>query len=358
MDIIREKIKLLQRLLNICRETTLIIPVGIIFFALWGNWALDHSLKKALAFEENKNYLAQATHPATPNDGDSAVFGTLAAIENKTAPDDDGPFEEEDFDSGALIIDDSAFLNAGNPESTNIINRDGLIIYKVQKGDTLSGIAANFGISLDTIYWANKGIKSTSLRLGQEITILPVTGIVHLVQEGETLDSIASFYEISEARIMKYNQKVLARGFATGLNIIIPGAKPKAGATSVTAKLPDFPGYYALPTTGWNWGRLHNYNAVDIANACGTPIYAAAEGLVAEVKSGGWNSGYGNYIIIEHPNNTKTRYAHNQKNTASVGDYVLQGDTIGYIGNTGLTHGATGCHLHFEIVGARNPFAK
>ena len=113
-----------------------------------------------------------------------------------------------------------------------------------------------------------------------------------------------------------------------------------------------------MPTTGWNWGRLHNYNAVDIANACGTSIYAAAEGLVIDEKSFGWNGGYGHYVDIEHPNGVITRYAHTEKNSVSVGDYVAQGDVIAYIGNTGLTHGVTGCHLHFEVRGARNPFTK
>jgi lysostaphin len=122
--------------------------------------------------------------------------------------------------------------------------------------------------------------------------------------------------------------------------------------------LPSLPGFFAIPTTGWNWGKLHNNNAIDIANACGTPIYAAAEGLVVEEFSNGWNDGYGKYIVIEHPNNTRTKYAHNQRNLVSVGDYVLKGDQIGVIGNTGLTHGPTGCHLHFEVKGARNPFSK
>jgi lysostaphin len=122
--------------------------------------------------------------------------------------------------------------------------------------------------------------------------------------------------------------------------------------------LPDLAGYFAIPTTGWNWGRLHKYNAVDIANACGTPIYASAEGLIVEAASSGWNEGYGEYIVIEHPNGTKTKYAHNRKIMVSIGDYVLKGDQIAEIGNTGFTHGPTGCHLHFEIFGAKNPFAK
>jgi len=115
---------------------------------------------------------------------------------------------------------------------------------------------------------------------------------------------------------------------------------------------------YILPARGWNWGILHDFNAVDIADACGKPIYASYEGLVIEESDDNfWNNGYGNYILIEHPNNTKTRYAHTLKNLVKVGDYVLQGQQIALIGNSGNTHGLSGCHLHFEVYGAKNPFA-
>jgi murein DD-endopeptidase MepM/ murein hydrolase activator NlpD len=109
------------------------------------------------------------------------------------------------------------------------------------------------------------------------------------------------------------------------------------------------------PAEGFNWGRLHDRNAVDIANTCGTEIHAAAEGLVIDATADSWNFGYGRYLIIEHPNGTKTRYAHLEKLIASIGDYVAQGEVIGAMGQTGE---ATGCHLHFEVDGAQNPFAR
>lgn len=117
--------------------------------------------------------------------------------------------------------------------------------------------------------------------------------------------------------------------------------------------------YFSPPTFGWNWGKLHNYNAVDIANSCGTPIYASAEGFIIETNSDGdWNNGYGNDIIIEHTNNTQTLYSHLQKVLVRVGDHVKAKDLIGYMGNTGNTDGPTGCHLHFEVYGAKNPLAN
>ena len=160
-------------------------------------------------------------------------------------------------------------------------------------------------------------------------------------------------------KILQYNKNLAKGQLQVGSNIVIPGAKPKKSLATISGEnLPSYPGYFIIPTTGWNWGQLHYFNAVDIANACGTPIYASAEGLVVKEFSYGYNDGYGHYIDLEHPNGVITRYAHTQKNKVSVGDYVLQGDLIAYIGNTGKTHGPTGCHLHFEMRGARNPFSK
>lgn len=116
--------------------------------------------------------------------------------------------------------------------------------------------------------------------------------------------------------------------------------------------------YFNPPTIGWNWGKLHAYNAVDIANRCGTPIYASAEGFItSEDSNGDWNNGYGNFIIIEHTNNTQTLYAHLERSAISVGQHIKAKELIGYMGNTGNTDGPTGCHLHFEIHGAKNPLA-
>ncbi|HEY4500054.1 MAG TPA: peptidoglycan DD-metalloendopeptidase family protein [Candidatus Paceibacterota bacterium] len=257
-----------------------------------------------------------------------------------------------------IIIDSTALLNANNPLSNVIPSRNGLLVYKIQSGDNLSKIAANFGISVNTLFWANPNLKNTILTPGQEVVILPVNGVLHQVQSDETPESVAQVYGISAEKISQFN-KGLTTQWVTGATIIIPDGKPLRNAkTSLISDLPNLIGYFAIPTTGWNWGRLHNYNAVDIANACGTPVYAAAEGLVIESSDDSWNGGYGRYVVLEHPNGTKTKYAHNQKNIVSIGDYVVKGDQIAIIGNTGNTHGPTGCHLHFEIVGARNPFAK
>jgi len=268
---------------------------------------------------------------------------------------------EEDL-AGFALIDNTAFLSTSGPLKNILANKDNLMIYKVQEGDTLLEIAENFGISVNTIIWANNSLSARSLKPGQEIILLPVSGVIHKVSEGETLESIAKLYKVDVEKIKKCNN--VGGVLAAGTSLIIPDAKPLSksspGSSSGGAysKLPRLSNYFALPTTGWNWGRLHSYNAVDIANSCGTPVYASAEGLVLEADNSGYNSGYGEYIKIEHSNGTYTLYAHLSKVLVEQGQMVKKGDLIGKIGNTGNVQGITGCHLHFEVHGAQNPFAK
>lgn len=235
--------------------------------------------------------------------------------------------------------------------------RGGVIVYKVKQGETLSQIAADFGISVPTITAANPKIRANSLQVGQELAILPVSGVTYEVKGGETLESVADLFNVPVARIQEFNRSVDFAGFQAGTSLVIPGATSRI-AGGLRSSLPDLRGYFSEPTQGFNWGRLHNYNAVDIANACGTPVVAAAEGLVVDGAAEGWNGGYGGFLLIEHPNETKTRYSHLGEIFAGIGDYVKQNQLIGAMGNTGNVHGPTGCHLHFEIDGAQNPFVK
>jgi len=105
---------------------------------------------------------------------------------------------------------------------------------------------------------------------------------------------------------------------------------------------------------GWRWGRMHR--GIDIAAPIGTPIVAAADGVVV---SAGWNSGgYGNLVDIRHPDGSLTRYAHNNRLLVRAGQEVRQGQLISEMGTTGRS---TGPHLHFEVrptgQGAVNPMA-
>lgn len=251
--------------------------------------------------------------------------------------------------------EEGALLGVSSPSAHVISARNGVKTYKVQKGDTLSGVAANFGISMDTLKWANPGTRSL-IQTGDALVIPPVDGIIYEVRAGDSPESITKKFRADAELVQKYNPGYQKLFDTPGSKVVLPYAKPVA-YTSVQ-KLPTLLRYFALPARGWNWGVLHFENAVDIADNCGSPVYASAEGLVTEASAEGfWNEGYGNLVVIEHPNGTKTKYAHIEKSEVKIGDYAAQGEKIATIGNTGNTHGPTGCHLHFEVVGAQNPFA-
>ena len=277
------------------------------------------------------------------------------------------PKTPEDF-LNIYLVEDSEFVFGTQNQSQQILQapseRNQLMTYIVQKGDSLEKIAKKFGISVDTIKLANR-LTKTILQPGKELIILPVSGIYYTVQKGDTLSKIANTYKISVSSIIEYNG-IDEHNIKIGDKIILPGAKTITQSTQSSYATNSIPsainntntitGYYIYPTTGWNWGVLHNNNAVDIANSCGTPIYAAADGIVISISSGGgWNGGYGNSIKIQHPNGTTTLYAHLSSINIAKGASVKQGDFIGKMGSTGK---ATGCHLHFEVNGAKNPFVK
>ena len=237
--------------------------------------------------------------------------------------------------------------------------RPDIITYVVQKGDTLAGISAYFGVSDQTILNANPKITRKRALPGQKLTILPVSGVRYTIQDSDTAESIAAKFGTSPQAIARVNAGVRIASLQTGTSIIIPGDKlPRLKLASS----PVFSGsqFLKMPTEGFNWRVLHNHNAVDIANSCGTPVKAAADGIVVPDPmegdgTGDWNGGYGHFVMIDHQNGIKTRYAHLNKILVSIGDIVKQGQEIGTMGQTGE---ATGCHLHFEVYGATNPFAK
>lgn len=98
-------------------------------------------------------------------------------------------------------------------------------------------------------------------------------------------------------------------------------------------------------------GEYKNHGGVDVGASYGSAIYAADSGTVVS-SSDGWNGGWGNYVMINHGNGMQTLYAHMSSRAVSVGQTVSRGQTIGYVGSSGMS---TGAHLHFEmyINGAR-----
>jgi LysM repeat protein len=193
------------------------------------------------------------------------------------------------------------------------------------------------------------------------ITFDPSGSITYTVKKGDNLSQIAQRFNVSTANIISANPSV-KKVLSAGTTLTIPGGANSVLVATENSKLPDFNKNFVLPAKGYDFGILHDHNAVDIADSCGTPVVASAEGLIIPDESipdvqDGWNGGYGNFVLIEHPfgNSIRTRYAHLEKISVQVGDYVKQGQQIGLMGQSGE---ATGCHVHFEVLGAQNPFAK
>ncbi len=251
-------------------------------------------------------------------------------------------------------------------DSNKSLSNDQISIYVVRPGDTVSEIAEMYQVSVNTIRWANELSPKATIKEGQVLVILPINGLRHTVIKGDTLASLAKKYQGDAEEIVNYNI-LTNRTLTVGSTIIIPGGiEPQAVVKpSVTPKgskgsspsggaNPVYVGYYLRPINGGvKTQGIHGYNAVDLASRSGTPVMASASGTVIISRQGGWNGGYGNYVVVQHSNSTQTLYAHLLQTNVSTGQRVDQGQTIGLLGSSG---NSTGPHVHFEIRGAKNPF--
>lgn len=344
--------------------------------AFFGGWLKDYIEEKGLSLSVNNDasslQLASIGGFSTGSGGDSATAPIVLSSE-------------------LPVVGESALLGMTPPLpdylDTIAGKRSKIISYTVQEGDLISFIASDYGVSVNSILWANNLANPDSIKLGQILRIPPVNGVIHTVKSGDTVTSLAKRYDVSADQIITYNRLPLDGGLRSGEEVIVPGGVKMAesvvqarlavnydetgtpqvpligtASPSVLAQyaslfehLPDLDGYFITPAAGYNWGRVHGRNGVDIANSCGTPIVAAADGVVSIADGSGWNGGFGGYIKITHPNGVETLYAHASRLVVQTGQAVGKGQKIALIGATG---NATGCHLHFEVHGAQNPLAR
>jgi murein DD-endopeptidase MepM/ murein hydrolase activator NlpD len=275
--------------------------------------------------------------------------------------------------TGALAVS-SGPLRISTEEEVYIPEDDTISIYVVKKGDTLNSIAKLFGVSVNTIVWSNN-LTARKAEVGQTLSILPVSGISHTIKKGDTLKQIAKKYNADEGDVALFNGITTETSLVIGEVLIVPDGEVVAESEKAkTEKTKDSKdnkktvgntikkvvknltksGYFMRPIAGGTRTTgLHGHNAVDLAAPVGTSIVASASGKVIINKEGGYNGGYGNYIVIAHSNGTQTLYAHNSDNLVQVGESVVQGQVIGRVGSTGKS---TGPHVHFEVRGAANPF--
>ena len=228
--------------------------------------------------------------------------------------------------------------------------------YQVQNRDTVASIANKFGISVDTVRWANN-LSGDKIKTGQTLKILPVTGVAHTVAKGDTVYSIAKTYDAEAQAIVDFPFNTFTNDetfeLAIGQTVIVPdgvmpvqAAAPRARQMTPNAGTVAASGQFVWPTQGVITQYFSWYHpGIDIANNA-EPLDVAADS--GNVIYAGWDStGYGNMVLIDHGNGFETRYGHLSQIMVISGQTVKKGQTIGRMGSTGHS---TGPHTHFEII--------
>ena len=237
--------------------------------------------------------------------------------------------------------------------------------YEIRPGDTLSGIADHFNVSVDTLVWANDLRVAAFLQPGDMLKVPPIDGLLYQIKQGDSLAWVAAYHNVDIEAITGYSENDLAdpNRLALGKVLVIPGAKKPAAPAPIMqasvrtlpapspAPAPEPPKIIA-PSSGLVWptyGPIFTYFSgyhpgLDISPPYGTPVVATAVGVVTKVNW--WNYSYGYHVIMDHGNGVGALYGHLSQILVSEGESVAQGQIIGRVGSTGRS---TGPHLHFEV---------
>ena len=222
---------------------------------------------------------------------------------------------------------------------------------------------------------------NSSSNIGGELTEIVSASRQELPKENSFIQSVLGVFTVNtSADSGIYEDSEFDNLIITGEDSLLQNQNPITIPTVEPPRLaprpapyygPSLDGYFIFPTTGNNQGRLHSYNAVDISagDDClyeNIPVFAAASGVIIATfptqSTARWaNSGYGNYFTILHPNGVTTLYSHLKSILVAAGQYVNQGSIVAFMGGYPRTPGAgnsTGCHLHFGVRGAAQPFAR
>lgn len=220
--------------------------------------------------------------------------------------------------------------------------------YVVQPGDTVSGIAQDFGLSYGTIISFNGITNVYNLQAGAEIQIPPVDGVIHVVRGNDSLSGIAENYGVDLEPILDINN-IVSDIIHEGDKIFVPsGEMPDYDLRRAMGNLFIYPlrgvlssgfAYRTDPFTGVR--TMHR--GYDIVSKIGSTVVASNAGRVVYT---GESALYGRYVLIQHRQGYQTLYAHLNRWNVSQGQWVNQRQKIGEVGNTGRS---TGPHLHFSI---------
>jgi murein DD-endopeptidase MepM/ murein hydrolase activator NlpD len=264
-----------------------------------------------------------------------------------------------------VTVSEASIIVGENVFETNISKkpRDKIITYTVQRGDTLSTVAEKFSspdnpISIDTVRWAND-LTGDDLSIGDELKILPVSGIAHKVSNGDTVYEIAKKYSTDAQRIVDFPFNDFANpetfSLVVGQILIVPDGVMPSAAPAIRRQVYIAQGPTSFSSAGFTWpiyGAVSQFAswyhmAIDITAEVGSPIVSAQDGTVTGVNVGTWDGGYGTSVWVDNGQGFATHYAHLGGVNVGIGDTVVAGGTvIGWIGMTGRT---TGPHVHFEL---------
>jgi len=222
-------------------------------------------------------------------------------------------------------------------------------VYEVKKGDTLSEIADQFDVSLDTLISINGFTSAKALKPNQLLKVPDQSGIIYVAPKASTVQEIADSYNINADRIIDANG-LLSASIPSGKPIFLPDVRlPAAKLREIAGTLFQWPVRGRL-TEWFGWrkdpftGRRSFHNAVDIAAPYGSAIIAPMDGRVLET---GYSPILGKYVMMTHSGGWKTLFGHMSEVLVKEGQYVSQGRTLGRIGTTGYS---TGPHVHFEVI--------
>lgn len=246
--------------------------------------------------------------------------------------------EDVEIKKEILLSDETDY---SEPESSKELS---VQVYKVQKGDTLSEIAAKFGVSMDTILGSSDLNSYDYLKVDQVLKIPDRDGMLVTVEEGKTLLDLARKYKVDVDKIMANNQLLNPDFLPVGYDIFIPDAKPQ---NIINGWMWPTVSHHVTSAFGWRRhpisGKRLFHQGLDIRSRYQW-IQASKYG---KVTFSGRMGGYGNVVVVAHPNGWKTLYAHLSRIIVKRGQYVKQGQKIAKSGNSGYSAGP---HLHFEII--------
>lgn len=273
----------------------------------------------------------------------------------------------------------SGEVGAGIKPLADIIDpRSPIVEYQTQPGDTVSGVAAKFGISMQTLLDNNPTVSNPNLLpKGLTLVIPRKDGILHKVAYGETVDAIVAQYDnITAATVIEYKPNNITdpNHLEAGKMLLLVGAKIKpppppppppqapampgvpSGPSAGGAPAPASGGIFKnFPLAAWRGvsdpfgtprggSSYHTGIDLDLYGFGPSPLFTVCDGVVSRTEYLTYSYGY--YVVIDCGGGWTTLYAHMSQIDVVPGQAVSAGQTIGLTGLTGFT---TGHHLHFEI---------